>query len=179
MSPARRARPLTTAGFALGAALALLAGCSAGDPEPVATTPGSSPASSSPTPTAAASGAPTAAASPTASPTASPSSSAADTSTPAPTASASASAPTVAPSPAGTTAARGIPRTLELEVTSVASGCVYAEPPGTERLYALRGRVPAVAPGDLLTVSGAADDTPYPQCPDGRPFLVSTATRTG
>ncbi|PKW26888.1 hypothetical protein [Phycicoccus duodecadis] len=165
MSTARRARPLTTAGFALGAALALLAGCSGGDPQPVATSTAPSPTASSATPTATPSATPTAGASPTS----------ADPSAPAPTA----SAPTVAPSAAGTAAARGIPRTLELEVTSVASGCVYASPPGTEQLYALRGRLPAVAPGDLLTVSGAADDTAYTHCPDGRPFLVSTATRTG
>lgn len=173
MSTARRARRLTSATCALGATLVVLAGCSGGDPEPVATTTAPSPTSSSATATATPPATPTAGASPT--------SSAADTATPAPPAPAAsaASAPTVTPSAAGTAAARGIPRTLTLEVTSVASGCVYASPPGTEQLYALRGRLPAVAPGDLLSVSGAADDTAYALCPDGRPFLVSTATRTG
>lgn len=68
---------------------------------------------------------------------------------------------------------------MTVEVTSVASGCVYAVLQGSDDLYSLRGRLPAVSPGDLLALSGAPDDTTYAACPDGTPFLVSTASPAG
>ena len=57
-------------------------------------------------------------------------------------------------------------------------GCVYAAVGDSER-WALRGDLPDVSVGDRLTLSGAPDDTPYAECPDGSPFLVSTAEPLG
>ena len=92
--------------------------------------------------------------------------------------------PTPAPTtpstaPTGTAgAARGIPQQAEVQVVEVTAGCVYAAVGDSER-WALRGDVPSVSVGDRLTLSGAPDDTPYAECPDGSPFLVSTAEPLG
>ena len=103
------------------------------------------------------------AATPTASPT--------ESATPAPT--------TPSTAPTGTAgASRGIPQQAEVQVVEVTTRCVYAAVGDSER-WALRGDVPDVSVGDRLTLSGAPDDTPYAECPDGAPFLVSTAAPLG
>ncbi len=74
--------------------------------------------------------------------------------------------------------ARGIPTKAEVQVVGLEGGCVYVAVGDAER-WALRGEVPDVAVGDRLTVSGAPDDTDYPDCPEGRPFLVSSVAPIG
>lgn len=98
------------------------------------------------------------------------------------TPSASSSA-TPTPSPSGSPTAtpgaeRGRPTEAEVQVVEVGGGCTYVAVGDAER-WALRGTVPKVSTGDRLTVSGAPDDTGYPECPDGTPFLVSTVEPVG
>ncbi len=96
-----------------------------------------------------------------------------------PTASATPAPTTPSTAPTGTDGAdRGIPREAEVQVVEVTDTCVYVAVGDSDR-WALRGEVPQVATGDRLTVSGAPDDTTYPECPDGSPFLVSTVEPLG
>ena len=55
-----------------------------------------------------------------------------------------------------------------MQVAEVTGDCVYVAVGDAER-WALRGTVPEVAVGDRLTLTGAPDDTPFAQCPDGTP----------
>lgn len=86
----------------------------------------------------------------------------------------SASTGPTATSPAGTPGpgSRGIPTSATVEVLAAADGCVYVVVSGTGETWALRGEVRTVAVGDRLALTGAPDDTPFPDCPDGAPFLV-------
>ncbi|MBM6403361.1 hypothetical protein JQN72_03780 [Phycicoccus sp. CSK15P-2] len=76
-------------------------------------------------------------------------------------------------------AGRGRPTTLGAEVTRVADDCVYVEMEGRPGWIALRGEVPDVATGDRVEILGAFDDTEWPDCPDGAPFLVTELTSAG
>jgi hypothetical protein len=90
-----------------------------------------------------------------------------------PTAASPSSSPTATPG-----AERGRPTEAEVQVVEVTGDCTYVAVGDAER-WALRGTVPEVATGDRLTVTGAPDDTGYPECPDGTPFLVSTVAPIG
>ncbi len=92
---------------------------------------------------------------------------------------------TAPPAPATTTpsgtpdagsGARGIPTSATVEVLAVEDGCVYVVVGGSGETWALRGEVPSVAVGDRLALTGAPDDTPFADCPDGAPFLVGEVT---
>jgi hypothetical protein len=84
-------------------------------------------------------------------------------------------------SPDGTPGAgsRGIPTSATVEVLAISDGCVYVVASGSGETWALRGDVPAVAVGDRFALTGAADDTPFPECPDGAPFLVGEVSPAG
>lgn len=90
-----------------------------------------------------------------------------------PTAASPSSSPTATPG-----AERGRPTEAEVQVVEVTGDCTYVAVGDAER-WALRGTVPEVATGDRLTVTGAPDDTGYPECPDGTPFLVTTVAPVG
>ncbi|QIM22205.1 hypothetical protein G7075_15420 [Phycicoccus sp. HDW14] len=96
-----------------------------------------------------------------------------------PSATAATPTPSTSSSPTSTPGAqRGRPTEAEVQVVEVGGGCTYVAVGDAER-WALRGTVPKVSTGDRLTVSGAPDDTGYPECPDGTPFLVSTVEPIG
>ncbi|MBM6401642.1 hypothetical protein [Phycicoccus sonneratiae] len=85
--------------------------------------------------------------------------------------------PTSTPSGPGD-GSRGIPTEAEVEVVEVRGDCVYAAVGDSER-WALRGAVEGLETGQRLALTGAPDDTAYPECPDGRPFLVSSVEPVG
>lgn len=104
----------------------------------------------------------------------------AGSSAPAPSPSASSpepGGPTSTPSGPGE-GSRGIPTTAEVEVVEITGTCVYVAVGDSER-WALRGSVDDLAVGERLTLTGAPDDTAYPECPDGRPFLVTDVAPLG